>query len=74
MKDFDLNFYKSLSLKIFKDIKKLTSDINGVTRESYGKGEKLAYEYLINLAKVNDLFIETDEALNTYFSLKKKFN
>lgn len=71
MKDFDLNFYKSLSLKIFKDIKKLTSDINGVTRESYGKGEKLAYDYLINLAKVNDLFIETDEALNTYFSLKK---
>jgi N-carbamoyl-L-amino-acid hydrolase len=71
---FDLRFCKKISSKIFNEVRELTRDIEGVTRESYGKGENVTSNYLINLAKQNDLFIEIDKASNIYFSLNNNVN
>ena len=37
---FDLRFYKNF-FKIFNEVRELTRDIEGVTRESYGKVKTL---------------------------------
>ena len=62
---------KELAIKIFNEIEALTKDKVGVSRESYGKGETLGINYLIDLAKKFGLYIEKDDAANVYLSLEK---
>ena len=42
---------EKLAIKIFSDIEALSKDKIGVSRESYGKGEALGINYLIDLAE-----------------------
>ena len=72
--DNDEEWIKNLATKIFSDIYDLTQDRQGVSRESYGSGETLAINYLIDLAKKLDLYVETDEAANVFFTLNASIN
>ena len=79
MNKFDMeknedNYCKNLAIKIFDDIADLTKDNQGVTRESYGKGEDKAIKYLENLANDLGLFIEVDECANVIFSINENKN
>ena len=62
---------EKLAIKIFTEIEALTKDKVGVSRESYGKGETIGINYLIDLAKKIGLCIETDDAANVYLSIEK---
>ena len=72
--DNNEEWIKNLATKIFSDIYDLTQDRQGVSRESYGSGETLAINYLIDLAKKLDLYVETDEAANVFFTLNASIN
>ena len=72
--DNDEEWIKNLATKIFIDIYDLTKDRQGISRESYGSGETLAINYLIDLAKKLDLSVETDEAANVFFTLNASIN
>lgn len=72
--DNDEEWIKNLATKIFNDIYDLTKDRQGISRESYGSGETLAINYLIDLAKKLDLSVETDEAANVFFTLNASIN
>ena len=61
---------ENLAAKIFDDIAELTRDIEGVSRETYGKGETEAINYLSKLALELGLHVEVDDAANVYFSSK----
>ena len=62
---------EELAIKIFNEIEALTKDKVGVSRESYGKGETISINYMINLAKKFGFYIEKDAAANVYLSLEK---
>ena len=62
---------EELAIKIFKEIEVLTKDKVGVSRESYGKGETISINYMIDLAKEFGFYIEQDAAANVYLSLEK---
>ena len=62
---------ENLAIKIFSDIESLTRDKVGISRESYGKGEALGINYLIDLAEEFGFFVEKDDAANIIFSLDK---
>lgn len=64
----DLFSYQSLAQKIFDDVRELSFDGVGVTRESYGEGESAAADYLTELAKSEGLEVQTDRAANLIFS------
>ena len=49
---------KKLATKIFSDIESLTRDKVGISRESYGKGESLAINYLTDLAEEFGFYVE----------------
>ncbi len=53
--------------KIFDDIRTLSFDGVGVTRESYGRGESAAGEYLREFALSEGLEVEVDRAANFVF-------
>lgn len=59
--------FRSLAEKIFDDIRKLSFDGVGVTRESYGSGESAAGEYLREFALSEGLEVEVDRAANFVF-------
>jgi len=63
----DLSQLQSLAEKIFSDVRDLTFDGVGVTRESYGKGESAAAGYLRELALSEGLEVEADRAANLVF-------
>lgn len=58
-----------LAQKLFDDIRALSSDGVGVTRDSYGKGESAAADYLRHFAEKEGLHVEADRAANLIFSL-----
>ena len=62
---------ENLAIKIFSDIESLTRDKVGISRESYGKGEALGINYLIDLAEEFGFNVEKDDAANIIFSLDK---
>ena len=57
---------EELAIKIFNEIEALTKDKVGVSRESYGKGETISINYMIDLAKEFGFYIEKDAASNVY--------
>ena len=60
---------EQLAIKIFTDIELLTRDKVGISRESYGRGEALAINYLTDLAEKFGFYVEKDEAANVILSL-----
>ena len=62
---------ENLAIKIFSDIESLTRDKVGISRESYGKGEALSINYLIDLAEEFGFYVEQDDAANVILSLDK---
>ena len=62
---------EKLAIKIFSDIEALSKDKIGVSRESYGRGETLGINYLIDLAEEFGLYVEKDDAANVVLSLDK---
>lgn len=59
---------RTMAERIFSDIRCLTSDGVGVTRESYGRRETLAAEYLRDFAQSQGLETSVDRAGNYVFS------
>ncbi|MFT3813010.1 MAG: hydantoinase/carbamoylase family amidase [Acidovorax sp.] len=58
-----------LAEKLFADIRALSFDGVGVTRESYGRGETATAQYLRTFAESEGLRVEADRAANLVFSL-----
>ncbi len=58
---------QSLAEKIFADVRELSFDGVGVTRESYGHGESAAGDYLRQFALSEGLDVEADRAANILF-------
>ncbi|HEY9279196.1 MAG TPA: hydantoinase/carbamoylase family amidase [Eoetvoesiella sp.] len=59
--------FRSLAEKIFDDVRELSFDGVGVTRESYGRGESAAGDYLRDFALAEGLEVESDRAANIVF-------
>lgn len=59
--------FRSLAEKIFADVRELTFDGVGVTRESFGRGESAAGDYLRELAQAEGLEVQADRAANLLF-------
>lgn len=59
--------FRSLAEKIFADVRELTFDGVGVTRESFGRGESAAGDYLRDLALSEGLEVQADRAANLLF-------
>lgn len=55
--------------KLFRDVRELSFDGIGVTRESYGRGESAAADYLRGFALSEGLSVEADRAANLVFRL-----
>ena len=66
----DEKWMESLAITIFEDIAELTKDKEGVSRETYGKGETDAINYLSKLAIQLGLHVEVDDAANVFYSSK----
>jgi N-carbamoyl-L-amino-acid hydrolase len=60
---------RPLAERMFDEVRKLTFDGVGVTRESYGPGENAAADFLRALAQQEGLKVEADRAANLVFSL-----
>lgn len=58
---------RPLAEKIFSDVRDLSFDGVGVTRESYGRGESAAADYLRDFALAEGLEVEADRAANIVF-------
>lgn len=65
----DLNSLRPIAERLFSDIRQLSFDSVGVTRESYGKGESAAADYLRAFAESEGLAVRDDRAANVVFSL-----
>jgi len=64
----DMLQYRALAESLFADIRTLSFDGVGVTRESYGRGETVAGAYLRDFALSEGLAVEADRAANLVFS------
>lgn len=71
---YDEKWIERLAITIFDDIAVLTKDRQGVSRETYGKGETDAINYLSKLAVELGLYVEVDDAANVFFSSKPIVN
>jgi len=60
--------YRTLAEQILSDVRERTFDGVGITRESYGRGESVAAEYLRELALAEGLVVQADRAANLLFS------
>lgn len=60
---------QSTAEKLFSDVRDLTFDGVGVTRESYGRGESATADYLREFAKAQGLDVHADRAANLVFRL-----
>ena len=58
-----------LADRIFADIRKMSEDGLGVSRDSYGPGEQAAIDYCAELARTEDLTVRFDEAANLIIEL-----
>jgi len=65
----DVSGLRELAVRMFDEVRKLTFDGVGVTRESYGRSETAAADFLRELAQAEGLKVETDRAANLVFSL-----
>lgn len=63
----DLRSLRPLAEKLFADVRELSFDGVGVTRESYGRGESAAGDYLRRFALSEGLTVEADRAANIVF-------
>ncbi|CAM5198562.1 N-carbamoyl-L-amino-acid hydrolase [Castellaniella defragrans] len=63
----DLIEYRDLAAKLFADIHEFSFDGVGVTRESYGRGESAAADYLRDFAQSEGLSVQADRAANLIF-------
>jgi beta-ureidopropionase / N-carbamoyl-L-amino-acid hydrolase len=61
--------HKALADKLFADVHELSYDGVGVTRESYGRGESAASNYLRDFALAQNLEVQPDRAANLLFRL-----
>ena len=59
----------ALAERLFDDLARETADEEGVTRASYGEGEQIAYDLVLDAAKEIGLEIDTDLAGNAYLTL-----
>ena len=59
-----------LAERLFEELQNRTSDIQGITRMSYGVGEEIAHSILKREAETIGLEIETDMACNSYVHLR----
>ena len=60
---------QSIAEKLFSDVRDLSFDGIGVTRESYGRGESTTADYLHEFAKQQGLDVHADRAANLVFRL-----
>ncbi|MGJ7530290.1 hydantoinase/carbamoylase family amidase [Variovorax sp. GB1P17] len=60
---------RPLAEKLFNEVRALSFDGVGVTRESYGRGESATAEYLCDFARSEGLEAEPDRAANIVFRL-----
>jgi N-carbamoyl-L-amino-acid hydrolase len=60
---------RSLAEQMFDEVRKLSFDGVGVTRESYGQGENAAADFLRTLAQDEGLVVANDRAANVVFSM-----
>ncbi|WPH17304.1 hydantoinase/carbamoylase family amidase [Variovorax paradoxus] len=60
---------QSIAETLFSDVRDLSFDGIGVTRESYGRGESATAEYLREFAKQQGLDVHADRAANLVFRL-----
>jgi len=70
--DFNRKVRISLTDRMFADIRKMSVDGPGVSRDSYGPGEQAAIEYCAELARTEDLAVRFDEAANLIVELPGK--
>ena len=63
----DLTKLRPVAEKLFADVRELSFDGVGVTRESYGRGESAAADYLKGFAESEGLVVEADRAANLVF-------
>lgn len=64
-----LTHFESLAEDMFHNIKELSLDKSGVTREAYGKGEDKALDFIKEFAIKNDLHTYYDKAKNLVIEL-----
>ncbi|MDC0032985.1 Zn-dependent hydrolase [Alphaproteobacteria bacterium] len=67
--DFDRAGRIKLAEQIFADIRKISKDSLGVSRDSYGPGEQAAIDYCAELARTENLTVQFDEAANLIVEL-----
>jgi len=58
-----------LATRLFDDLRRLTADGDGVTRDSYGRGEQTAHDLVEDAARTLALEITKDPAGNLYMTL-----
>ncbi|GAA4356407.1 Zn-dependent hydrolase [Variovorax defluvii] len=63
----DLTNLRPVAEKLFADVRELSFDGVGVTRQSYGRGESAAADYLKGFAESEGLVVEADRAANLVF-------
>jgi len=68
----DILNFKPLAEQLFADIRALSFDGVGITRDSYGAGESAAADYLRRFAEQHGLSVESDKAANLVFSLPEE--
>ena len=55
--------------EVFDQLRAVSADVQGVTRESYGPGEHAAHQLMAETARELGLEVSTDAAMNTYMTL-----
>nr|WP_315594558.1 hydantoinase/carbamoylase family amidase [uncultured Cupriavidus sp.] len=65
----DFLHLKPLAEQLFTDIRALSFDGVGITRDSYGAGESATADYLKRVAAQHGLHVQSDHAANLVFSL-----
>ncbi|MDQ0142063.1 Zn-dependent hydrolase [Cupriavidus necator] len=68
----DILKLRALAEQFFADIRALSSDGIGVTRDSYGAGESAAADYLRRVAGQHGLSVQSDKAANLVFALPEE--
>lgn len=63
----NLSALRPVAEKLFADVRELSFDGVGVTREGYGNGESAAGDYLRTFAQTEGLTVEADSAANIVF-------
>lgn len=59
----------ALARILFEQLREMSFDGVGITRDSYGKGEHLAHQLLARIAEEHGLRVTRDAALNLYMTL-----